>query len=85
MALLIPTYLNIRYLCYTRAPGARSPCRQSRRALWLLLGLLGTAATLLPLALGAVTSVGRLYAAAIPGAVCGALTVAAIEGELAQT
>ena len=60
--------------------GARSSSRQSRRALWLILGLLGSAAALLPLALGAVTSVSLLYAAAIPGAVCGALTVAAIEG-----
>ena len=83
MALLLPPHpLPLLSLLYV--PGARSPCRQSRRALWLLLGLLGTAATLLPLALGAVTSVGRLYATAIPGAGCGALTVAAIEGVLAQ-
>ena len=65
---------------YTKLLGARSPSRQSRRALWLVLGLLGSAAALLPIALGAVTSVSRLYATAIPGAVCGALTVAAIEG-----
>ena len=74
------TTLTLRRHSYTKLLGARSPSRQSRRALWLVLGLLGSAAALLPIALGAVTSVSRLYATAIPGAVCGALTVAAIEG-----
>jgi len=73
-----------RHLLWHSLLGARSPSRQSRRALWLVLGLLGSAAALLPIALGAVTSVALLYAVSIPGAVSGALTVAAIEGVLVQ-
>ena len=68
-----------------RCYGARSASSQSRRALWLLVGLLGSALSLLPIALGAVTSIGWLYATAIPGAVCGALVIATLEGMLVQT
>ena len=58
--------------------------RQARRAPWIVLGLVGNAAALVPIACDSITSLGWLYAAVLPAAICATLTAASIDGVLVQ-